>query len=77
MKGNKLNEFYPLSKYKTLNLINLRGNCIKNIDELNSFIAKFNQLKEIDIKDNNIDFNDKKNENFISEVKKKIKINYL
>jgi len=79
MKGNKLNEFYPLSKYKTLNLINLRGNCIKNIDELNSFIAKFNQLKEIDIKDNNIDFNDKNNENIILEIqnKKKIKINYL
>ena len=79
IKNNKLDEFYPLSKYKTLNFINLRGNCIKNIDNLNSFIDEFKQLKEIDIKDNNIDFNDKKNENIISEIqsKKKIKINYL
>jgi len=77
IKNNELEEFYPLSKYKTLNFINLRRNHIKNIDKLISFLDEFKQLKEIDIKDNNIDFNDKKNENFISEVKKKIKINYL
>jgi len=77
IKNNELEEFYLLSKYKTLNFINLRRNHIKNIDKLISFLDEFKQLKEIDIKDNNIDFNDKKNENFISEVKKKIKINYL
>ena len=73
LKNNKLDDFYPLSKYKTLNFINLSGNCIKNIDKLVSFIDEFKELKEIDIKDNNIDFNDKKNVNIILEVKKKKK----
>ena len=73
LKNNKLDDFYPLSKYKTLNFINLSGNCIKNIDKLVSFIDEFKELKEIDIKDNNIDFNDKKNVNIILEFKKKKK----
>ena len=78
INNNLIDDYYPLCKYKTLNIINMRRNCIKNIDKLISFIDEFMNLREIDIKDNNIDFNDSKNESIISEAKKKLElINYF
>ena len=79
INNNLIDEFYPLCKYKTLNIINIRRNCIKNIDKLISFIDEFTELKEIDLRENNnIDFNDNKNEKIISEAKKKLElINYF
>ena len=79
INNNLIDEFYPLCKYKTLNIINIRRNCIKNIDKLISFIDEFTELKEIDLRENNnIDFNDNKNEIIISEAKKKLElINYF
>mgnify|MGYP002625011170 CR=1 FL=1 len=78
INNNLLEDYYPLCKYKTLNIINIRKNCIKNIDNLISFIDEFTQLKEIDMKENCIDFNDNKNESLISDAKKKLElINYF
>ena len=77
INNNKLEDFYPLYKYKTLNIINIRGNHIKNIEKLIQFIDELANLSEIDISQNDFDFNDKKNENIISEAKKKIKIKFL
>ena len=79
INNNLIDEFYPLCKYKTLNIINISRNCIKNIDKLISFIDEFTELKEIDLRENNnIDFNDNKNEIIISEAKKKLElINYF
>ena len=78
VNNNSINEYYPLCKYKTLEFINIRRNCIKNIDNLISFIGEFKQLKKIDIKFNEIDFNDNKNENIILEAKKRfVDIDYI
>ena len=78
INNNLIDDYYPLCKYKTLNITNIRRNCIKNIDKLIQFIDEFTKLREIDIKDNNIDFNDNKNESIISEAKKKLDlINYF
>ena len=79
INNNELEEYYPLSKYKTLNKIIIRKNRIKNIDNLISFIDEFPDLKEIDLKDNEIDLNDNENEKIISKVKTKlnITINFL
>ena len=70
LNDNSLNEYYPLCKYKTLKVIKIKKNKINNIDNLISFIGEFTKLREIDISDNNIDFNDIKNEEIISEAKK-------
>jgi len=71
INNNSLNEYYPLCKYKTLEYIILRRNRIRNIANLISFIGEFKQLKKIDIKFNEIDFNDFRNENIISEIKRR------
>ena len=71
INNNSLTEYYPLCKYKTLEYIILRRNRIRNIDNLISFIGEFKQLKKIDIKFNEIDFNDTRNENIISEIKRR------
>ena len=78
INNNSINEYYSLCKYKTLEFINIRRNCIKNINNLISFIEEFIQLKKIDIRYNNINFNDNKNENIILEVKKRfVDIDYI
>ena len=78
VNNNTINEYYSLSKYKTLEFINIRRNCIKNIERLISFIEEFIQLKKIDIRYNNINFNDNKNENIILEAKKRfVDIDYI
>jgi Leucine-rich repeat (LRR) protein len=78
VNNNSIDDYYPLCKYKSLEFINVRRNCINNIDNLISFIEEFIQLKKIDIRYNNIDFNDNKNENIISEIKKRfVDIDYI
>jgi hypothetical protein len=78
VNNNSINEYYSLCKYKTLEFINIRRNCIKNIERLISFIEEFIQLKKIDIRYNNINFNDNKNENIILEAKKRfVDIDYI
>ena len=78
VNNNTINEYYSLCKYKTLEFINIRRNCIKNIERLISFIEEFIQLKKIDIRYNNINFNVNKNENIILEAKKRfVDIDYI
>ena len=76
LNDNLIDEYYPLCKYKTLKVIKIKKNKINNIDNLISFIEKFTKLKEIDISDNNIDLNDNKNIQIISEAKNKLDIIY-
>ena len=72
VNNNKLKDFYSLCKYKTLKLINIKRNLIENIDNLIPFIYKLKGLKKIDMTYNNIDFNDNKNKNIISEAQKRL-----
>ena len=72
VNNNKLKDFYSLCKYKTLEFINIRRNEIKNIDNLIPFMDKLKRLKKIDMTYNNIDFNDNKNKNIISEAQNRL-----
>ena len=72
VNNNKLDDYSPLSKYKTLEYINIRRNLIKNIDNLISFMENFIGLKKMDITYNNIDFSDNKNKNIISEAQNRL-----
>jgi len=63
-----INEFYPLSKYKKLKIIEMRDNYIENIDKLESFIEELQELKQFNIKGNNVDM--EKNKAIIESVKK-------
>ena len=73
INSNCIKEYYPLVKYKTLEKIIIRNNNINNIDNLVSFVNSFKNLKELDIKGNNIDLNEGKNEDIILKVKKIVK----
>lgn len=73
INSNYIKEYYPLAKYKTLEKIIIRNNNINNIDNLVSFVNSFKNLKELDIKGNNIDLNEGKNEDIILDVKKIVK----
>ena len=78
VNNNSIDDYNPLSKYKTLEIINIRRNDIKNIDNLIPFIDGFNGLKKLDISYNNIDFKDNKNINIILEAGKRLdEINYF
>ena len=78
LNDNLIDEYYPLCKYKTLKVIKIKKNKITNINNLISFIDKFTKLSEIDISDNNIDLNDIKNKQIISDAQKKLDIiNYF
>ena len=78
VNNNSIDEYYPLCKYKTLKFINIRRNCIKNIDNLILFIKEFKKLEKIDIRFNELDYNDNKNENIILKVKERgVDIDYI
>ena len=70
-----INEFYPLIKYKTLKVINMKENCISKIDKLKQFVEQLTMLKELDIRGNNIDINDEKNKEIITYFYNKKDIN--
>ena len=53
---NNLNEFYPLKKYKTLEIIEMRENNINDIENLEEFIKSFNCLKRLNLEKNNINY---------------------
>ncbi len=73
INANHIKEYYPLTKYKTLEKIIIRKNFIDNIDDLVPFVKSFNNLITLDIRENNFDLNDSKNESIILEVKKIVK----
>ena len=70
-----INEFYPLIKYKTLKVINMKENCISKIDKLKQFVEQLTMLKELDIRGNNIDINDENNKEIITYFYNKKDIN--
>lgn len=53
---NYLNEFYPLKKYKTLEIIEMSENYINDIENLEEFIKSFNCLKKLNLEKNNINY---------------------
>ena len=61
---------YSLTKYKTLNIIEMRNNFIKNIDRLISFLEELPELKQFNIKGNNIDMYLLENAKIMNSVKK-------
>ena len=65
-----IEDFHPLVKYKTLEKIYLRENCIRNIDNLESFIKELPKLILIDLERNDIDIREEKNKNIIDSILK-------
>ena len=69
LNDNFINEFYPLSKYENLKIIEMRNNFIKNIDKLKLFFEELPKLKQFNIKGNNIDMHLEENEAIMESVK--------
>ena len=69
-----INEFFPLNKYKSLKIIEMRENFIENIDKLEEFINSLPNLIQFNILENNINMNLEKNKNII-EAANNIRIN--
>ena len=54
VKNNNLHSFEALGKYKTLQIIEFSNNKINSLDNLDSFVKNFENLKRINLKGNNI-----------------------
>ena len=67
-----ISDYFPLIKYKTLEKIMIRNNCIEKIDKLIEFIKSLKNLKILDISGNYIDLNNNENEIIINEAKAKL-----
>ena len=67
--SNKIENYFPLTKYTKLKKINLKGNKISKIDDLLDFISYFEDLDSINLLDNKIDRNNKNNEEILKKVK--------
>ena len=67
-----ISDYFPLVKYKTLEKIMIRNNCIEKIDNLIEFINFLKNLKILDISGNYIDLNNNENESIINEEKTKL-----
>ena len=65
-----IKEFDQLKKYKTLEVIGLRENCIINIDNLELFVEELPKLTFIGLERNDIDMNEEKNKNIIDSIHK-------
>ena len=76
MHSSLIEDYFPLIKYKTLEKIELRENCIKNIDNLKDFCEHFGNLTELNLKSNKFAINDK-NKNIIESIEKKKKLNII
>ena len=72
-----ITEFDQLRKYKTLESIGLRENCIRNIDNLEQFVNELPKLIFIDLERNDIDMNDEKNKKIIDSIHKNKNIRYI
>ena len=67
-----ISDYFPLIKYKTLEKIMIRNNCIEKIDNLIEFINSLEDLKILDISGNYIDLNNNQNESIINEAKTRL-----
>ena len=59
-QNNNITNYEPLTKFKTLKIINLSKNPINNIEHLNDFINSFVQLEKLFLENTEIDKNNKK-----------------
>lgn len=65
LADNHLKEFYILKKFKKLRLINLKGNHISNINNLNKFLKELPMMEKLILSKNKIDLNKTKNDEII------------
>lgn len=73
---NKLTDYNDIMKLKykdNIRIINLKGNCIKNIDNLLDFISKLPSLRELNLSANEINIKSQKNKKIIEEINYKFK----
>ena len=63
---SNVKDFYPLIKFKNLEYISFRFNCISNIDKLKIFVENLPKLNTLDLGENLIDINDKENQEIIN-----------
>ena len=56
LNNNNLNEYFPLSKYKTLERIEMKNNNINDIENLEEFIKCFHCLKKFNLEGNRIEY---------------------
>lgn len=72
-----IKEFYPLVKYKKLEIINLTDNDISDINKLELFIKELPNLKEFSLIGNKINMNDENNKKILNSVYKNIRTNII
>ena len=56
LNNNNLNEYFPLSKYKALERIEMKNNNINDIENLEVFIKCFHCLKKFNFEGNRIEY---------------------
>ena len=69
-QNNNITNYEPLTKFKTLKIINLSKNPINNIEHLNDFINSFVQLEKLFLENTEIDKNNKKYDKSIEKIVK-------
>ena len=68
LSNNYLKEFYILKKLKKLKSIDLKGNHIFNIYNLNKFLNELPNIEKLILSDNNIYINKTKNDDIIENA---------
>ena len=69
LRNNLIQDYKPLESLKSkIKLINLRGNLISNISDLDKFLEQFEVLDELVLSDNKIDLNNSKNSEVIDRI---------
>ena len=71
LSNNHIKEFYILKKLKNLKLIDLKGNQISNVNNLNKFLNELPFIEKFILSDNKIDLNKTKNDEIIENAKNK------
>ena len=72
LNQNNIDEFKSLMKYKkTIEEIEIKDNCIINIDYLEDFINECTKLTSIGLSQNEIDLNDDINQKIIRNIRNK------
>ena len=69
LSNNHIKEFYILKKLKNLKLIDLKGNQISNVNNLNKFLNELPFIEKFILSDNKIDLNKTKNDEIIESAK--------
>ena len=73
LNDNNFTIFQPLEKYKTLEVIEMKNNDIKDIDNIEEFVKSMNKLKRFNLEGNKFPI-DILNNLVVEEIRKKCKI---